>query len=419
MKIKEFIQKIASDGLARNSAIVFVGSMSANVLSYLYHLVMGRLLGPAGYGELSSLLSVLYIFAVPLVVAQTVLVKFVSGFKAHGEVGQAKSLFIKATKLFAVLGIAGVPILMVAAPWAMSFLHLSDTRLFTLLYILLVVSLLTVATGSMVAGYQKFIWVSVMGAVAILTKLIVSVPLAAWHVPGVMLAAVIASVIVYALYFMPLRFLLSVPAVPLRLKKRDAFRFAVPTLLTLLGITSIYSTDIILVRHFFSAHEAGLYAALAILGKIIFYASSAVPIVLFPIASERVALGVKTKKLILSGVAIVGGISAAITVLYFLFPKIIVSLLFGNAYGDAGAMLGLFGIFLGLFSIAYIITTACLAVGKMRIWLIAVILGLIQIIGIAVFHGTISDVIYINIGVCLLYVIAAGGYYLLDSHEKI
>jgi O-antigen/teichoic acid export membrane protein len=412
-------RKLTQNPLARNSAIVFAGSMAANVLAYVYHLIMGRLLGPAGYGELSSLFSLLYIFGVPLLVAQTVLVKFVSGFKAHGEVGQAKSLFIKATKLFAIVSVAGFPVVLVIAPWVTSYLHLSSTILFILVYILLVVSLFTVGAGSMLTGYQKFIWVSVLGALALLVKIIISVPFAAWRVPGVMIAAVIASIIIYAVYFIPLRSVLSVTRVPTAIKWRDAFGFAIPTLLTQLGITSLYSADIILVRHFFDAKSAGLYAALAILGKIIFYASGAVPVVLFPIASERTALGSKTKKLVLSAIGAVLAISAGITMLYFLFPDFIVNLLFGNAYQGAVTMLGQFGIFLGLFSVANIITYASLAVGKTRIWLVAAVAALIQIAGITMFHDTISGVISINIAVCLLYVIFAGGYYLVNIHEKV
>jgi O-antigen/teichoic acid export membrane protein len=158
-----------------------------------------------------------------------------------------------------------------------------------------------------------------------------------------------------------------------------------------------------------------LYAALAILGKIIFYASAAVPVVLFPIASERVATGNQTKKLIVTAIGIVAAISAAITLCYFLFPNFIVSMLFGNAYTGAGAMLGLFGIFLGLFSIGNILATSCLAVGKLSIWLFALGAAVIQIIGITMFHASISGVIYINIGVCLLYDITAGVYYFAGS----
>ena len=40
----------------RNSAIVFAISMLANVVTYLYQIVMGNLLSPADYGTINTLL---------------------------------------------------------------------------------------------------------------------------------------------------------------------------------------------------------------------------------------------------------------------------------------------------------------------------------------------------------------------------
>lgn len=409
--MKAFIRKITSNKLAFNSAIVFAGSMTANVGSYVYHLLMGRWLGPAGYGEFSSLLSLLYIFTVPLLVGQTVLVKFISGFKAHGEVGQAKTLFVGVTKLFVIVSLMGIPIILVAAPWITSFLHLSSVTLFVMVYILFVISLLTTVTASMVQGYQRFIWFSVLTAGIILSKVILTIPLLRWGLLGAFVAAIIASAVMYLLYFLPLRFILRVKQKPTKLTRQDALGFAVPTLFTLLGITSMFSTDIILVRHFFAAGEAGLYAALAILGKIIFYASSAITFVLFPVLSERTAKGEGTKKLVFSAVGAVAGISSLLTLLYFLFPDLIVRLLFGNAYAGAGIMLGMFGVFIALFSIGNIISSVCLATEKTGVWIVPALCAIVQIIAIAMFHGSIGAILLLNIAIGTVFALGTMGYY--------
>ncbi len=410
-----FRKLISTDSLARNSAIVFAGSMCANALSYLYHLIMGRLLGPEGYGELSSLISVLYIFTVPLLVAQTVLVKFISGYKARGEIGSAKSLFLQATKLFAVVSVAVFPIVLLAAPWAASFLHLSNPYALILLYLLLVFSLLSVATAGLLTGYQKFLWVGLMGVIAILVKLMISIPLAAGGVYGVLIAAVIASAVTYGIYFIPLRFIFSVKRAPTKLTRRETFGYAVPTLLTHLGITSLYSTDIILIRHYMNSTDAGLYAAVAILGKIIFYASSAVPMVLFPVASEPTAAGGSTRKLVLSAATAVGAVSVSLALLYSFFPNLIIGLLFGNAYQGASAVLGQFGLFIALFSVGNILAMASLAVGKTGIWFVPIFAGVCQIIGITLFHVTIAQIININIAVAAFFAIGAAAYYVYEK----
>ncbi len=408
-----------SNSLARNSAIVFAGSMTSNVLAYVYHLCIGRLLGPSGYGEFSSLLSLFYIFSVPLLVAQTVLVKFISGLKAQNALGETKYLFWRITKLFAIISFIGLPIVFVSAPWIQSFLHLSSSGLFMLLYLALVISLLVIVPSSILQGYQRFLWVSVFTVGTVAARILFGVPMTVWGVYGVTLAAVFAGVIIYVLYFYPLRFILTVESKTTAIRKREAFTYAIPTLLTLLGITSLYSTDIILVRHFLSATEAGSYAALAILGKVIYYASSAVALVLFPVLSERTAIGATTKKITVASIAGVGAISIGITILYFLFPDFIVGLLFGKAYVSAGTFLGLFGIFLSLFSIGNIMAMACLALGHTGVWFIPLVCAILQIVGITFWHSNIGAVISLNISICAVFVLGTVAYYLKVTYEKI
>jgi O-antigen/teichoic acid export membrane protein len=323
------------------------------------------------------------------------------------------------TKLLAVISLIGLPVILVAAPWITSFLHLSSLVLFILVYLIFVISLLSIAPVSMLQGYQRFVWISVFGVAAVAIKILLSVPMTRWGVYGVLLAAALAAAFTYVLYYFPLRFVLTAKSEKSRLSKRDAFRFALPTLLIQLGVTSLYTTDIILVRHFFPSPEAGLYAAIAILGKVIFYASSSVSLVLFPVLSERTASGAATKRLTASAIGGVAAISAGITILYFLFPHLIVGLLFGNAYAGAGSFLGSFGIFLALYSIGGIIVTACLALGRTGIWFVPVICAILQIAGITVWHGNIATVISLNIGICTLYVLGSAAYYLKGSYAKI
>jgi O-antigen/teichoic acid export membrane protein len=419
MNIKRIIGKLKTQSLARDSAIVFAGSMVSNVGSYVYHLLMGRMLGPSGYGELSSLFSILYIFTVPLLVGQTVLVKFISGFKATGDHGQAKTLLYSVTQKALIVCFIGFPLIYMVSPWITGFLHLPSTTLFLLIYILFVISLLSIIVTSMLQGYQKFIWFSLLTSGVIIFKVILSVPFIRFGITGVLFAAIISAGIIYGLYSIPLSFIFKIKPKTMTLTKKEAFRFAVPTLFTLLGITSLYSTDIILVRHYFSPKEAGLYAALAILGKIIFYASSSVALVLFPVLSERSAKGIKSQKLILSAIGAVAAVSVILTGVYFLFPEFIIGMLFGKQYTGAGALLGLFGIFIAFFSVGNIILNACLGIGKTGIWIVPSVCAILQIITILLLHDSIHTILLINIGISLLLMIGSLGYYFVNVYEKV
>jgi len=275
--------------------------------------------------------------------------------------------------------------------------------------------MLTVIMASVLQGYQKFVWVSVLGAGAILIKLFFSIPAVEFHVVGVLIAILISGVIAYVLNFIPLGFMFKAKALPMKLTKREAITFAVPTLLVTLGMTSIYSTDMILVRHYFSALDAGVYASLAVMGKIVFYATSVLGAVFYPVLSERHAKGENTSAIIRIGLFAVTVISSGITLLYFLFPNFIIKMLFGSSYLGGAPYLGIFGIFLVLYSIGNMFTTTFLATGKTKMWIVPVVCALLQIIGISVFHQSILTVIYIDIAISVLLVVGLGGYYL---HNK-
>jgi len=419
MNIRNALKRISSHSLAKNSVIVMAGSMGANVGSYLYHLVMGRLLGPIGYGELSSLLSIFYIFTVPLNVGAIVLVKFISSMKAQSQLGQVQTLIVKVTKVCLIGCIAALPVIIIASPFISTFLHIESTILFILVYIIFVLSLLIVIASSALQGYQKFLWVSIFGAGSVMLKLLVSIPAIHFGVYGVLLATIGSTLVVYLLYFLPLRFIFQVKSSTLTVTAREAIRYAVPSLLIILGMTSLYSADMILVRHFFSAHEAGLYASLTVLGKIIFYASSAVSIVIFPVLSERTAKGEKGTKLIFIGLGTVTAVSAGITLFYFAFPEFIIRTFFGSSYIQGAPLLGLFGIFLVLYSIGNMFTTIFMALGKLTVWYVPVLCALVQIIGINVYHDSVTSVIWVNIITSLVLVLSLLGYYMKRIYEKV
>lgn len=417
--MKKLISKFGENPLAKSGMIVFFGTLITNALAYLYHLLMGRLLGPTGYGELSSLFSLLYIINVPILVGQTVLIKFVSSYKAKDEIGKTKSLLVIVTKYFMLGSLLLLPVALFSSPFITGFLHLKSNDLFVLVYGMVVFSLLGIAMASVLQGYQMFVWSSILSVFSMIFRVAISVPMAGLGVSGVMWAALISSILVYIVYFYPLKFLLPVASKPIEMKFSEALKYTVPTFITLLGITSIYSTDIMLVRHYFNASEAGLYAALAVLGKIIFYASSAVTTVLFPIIAEKTASGKKMQSEIGIAIGIVSAISLVLCLLFFIFPEFIVSALFGNAYSQASGLLGLFGIFLAVFSIGNSLAMTCLAAGKTKVWIFAAVASIVQILGIVYSHDHISTVIWLNIAVSVIFAAGSGIYLYRSMYEKI
>lgn len=69
----------------RNSAIVFAISMLANVVTYLYQIVMGNLLSPADYGTINTLLSLSIVIGVPSGIISTLVATYTAKYQAVGK----------------------------------------------------------------------------------------------------------------------------------------------------------------------------------------------------------------------------------------------------------------------------------------------------------------------------------------------
>jgi O-antigen/teichoic acid export membrane protein len=417
-KLVQHIGKVVTHPLLMGSAIVFAGSVAANIGAYLYHLFLGRAMGPKGYGEFSSLNSLIYLLMVGTIVLQTVLTRYFSACKARGESGRAHDLFVRVnSKLLVVLGI-GFAVSLVAAYPVSIYLHLSSWVSVPLVYIVFAMSALVASTASYSSGYQKFVWVAGVGALAVFLRLALVVPVAHMGVDAVLASYCLAAMIAYGVSFIPVRPVLSVRRERFDTTFKGTVRASIHTFLILLVMTSLYSTDIVLVRHFFPGEQAGWYAALAVLGKIIFYASSAVGQVVLPVVSERAAKNDGSVKIVAAAVGLVAAVSLAGLAVYALFPGMIVHLLFGKSYDPVIGLLVPFGTFMVVYSLANIVVTALLALGKTTVWPAFVVIAVGQILGISLYHPTLSGVIWLNIGLTSVLFAVAVASYLTAGRDK-
>ena len=91
-------KKIFSDELFKGSFILLIMLNIFNILNYVFHFVMGRLLGPEDYGVLVVLISFTYLFSTPSEAIQGVITKYTSKFNSKGELGKIKYMFFKGLK---------------------------------------------------------------------------------------------------------------------------------------------------------------------------------------------------------------------------------------------------------------------------------------------------------------------------------
>ena len=417
---KNHFQKLIKNQLIAGSAILFAGSMLASFGNYLYHLLMGRMLGPVDYGVLASLISLTYLFGIPIGTLSLVTVKYVSALRGEKKFETISYLYSWLNKKLVIFGLVGFLLLVITSPLIASFLHFdSILPLLLLIASSLIAVYLSVNTAT-IQGFLRFGWMSVLGIIQAILKVGIAVLLVfiGLKVLGAVTSILFGSLVGLVLTRLLVRRLLSKKEKKEKIDIQEISKYAIPVFFSSLAFTSLYTSDIVLARHFLSAQEAGFYAALAVLGKIIFFASGPIIMVMFPMVSERHANGKKYANLFKLSFGLVLFICLGVSVVYFLFPGLMVKILFGSQYLPAAPYLVLFAIFLSLYSLASLLVNFYLSIKKVKIVILPVIAAVVQIILIVIFHQNLSQIIWVSISVLFLLLVSLLIYYLYSYGES-
>ncbi len=395
------IKQVALGNLVvQGSIVVFIGSSIANLAAYLFHLMMGRMLGPIEYGTLASLISLLSFLNIPIAVLGIILVKFVSR-----EINQpAKvSLFIgEIIKKSLVFGLLGMVIFLLAYSPLKGLIKVNSFFPFLAVGLAFYLGIFMVITSSTLQGTMEFFSLSFLTAFASLMKLLIAFGLV-WLGFGVngAISALVWSVLLTAI----LGYFLTTRKVFIDYKRqiniRDYFEkideYALTIFLSNLALTSFFTVDVILARYFLPPLAAGGYAALSVLGKVIFLASSSVVAVMFPLVSSWQAEGRNYVKILNLSFFLVSIISIAISLAYFLFPRLIIEVPFGEKYLQFAPNLGLFAIFISLYSLCSLLINFFLSISYLQAIFLPVLATLLQVILVCFYHQNISQIVNVNI----------------------
>lgn len=406
--LKSLFQRFFKSRLIVGSFIVAVGTVVGGMGNYVYHLLMGRMLGPSDYGILVSLISLSYLLSIPLGTLNLVIVKFVSTLKGKKDFGSIGTLFKLGIKKILPFSFLVFLIFLLLSPLITSFLHLPSSLLFIVVLVAFFISIFSTINQSFLQGLLRFGYISLSGVLGIGLKLITAFLLVFWgfKIYGALFGFLLGVIFGYLFTFFPLRFLFRERPRELNFKSREIFSFALPVFFSTLAFTSLYTSDVILVRHFFPGQQVGFYGALSTLGKIVYFLASPIIAVMFPLISERHANGKDYKRLLFASLGLVGLICLIMTGTYFLFPSFVVKLFFGKTYLPIAFYLGIFGIFLSFYSLSFLLVNFYLSIQKTKVVILPIIAAASQIIFIWFFHNNFSQIIWISLIITSLLLIS-------------
>lgn len=375
------------------SVIMLIGSALVSILNFAYNVAVARMLGPAGFGHAAVAVTLLMFVSAVTLSFQLVGAKLVARSESVAEKAAVyQQLMKRAWKLGAVIGIS----LAVASGPLTAYLHLPSAWM---ILALAAGFMFYVPVGARRGGMQgmcSFKRFSASYVFEALIKFFAAVLLVDLGFGAMGAIVAIAASLVFA-YFIPgvPSELGSEPAPDVIVSSREARQ----AIVYFAGQVLICNTDILLIKHFFSPERAGLFAAIALVGRVVYFASWMVVSAMFPISAgakeEHSRKGLLAVP-ILFVVMLTGGF---VTLLTF-FPDFVLHLVFGRMFASGaqlGSLLALYAANAGIYSLSVVLIAYEMSrrIANTAWWQLAFsgfIVG-----GIYLFHSTLHEVITVEL----------------------
>jgi hypothetical protein len=173
------------------------------------------------------------------------------------------------------------------------------------------------------------------------------------------------------------------------------------------GQVVINNFDIVLVKHFFPAEEAGLYAAVALVGRLVYMCAWSVASSLFPLSAGTRSEDREGRGLLLTSLLLVLLLLLFVIVTLWVLPDVLWNALFGaqfalTRYGSISSLLMLYAITTGVYSLSAVIIVYEMSrkIGNTG-WIQLAFSGAI-ILGIYALHGSLHQVILVQLALMLV-----------------
>lgn len=389
-----FVRYVRSNQLLRHNAIFLVGSAAVGALNYLYNPILGRMLEPGVFGEVQTLVSLFLQIGVFLAVLSLVIVNIVANYEA----GSSRDRFVfEFEKLALLVSFVLLVVVILFGKQLQAVLNFDSPWPFAALALAVVASVPFYIRGAFLRGHQQFGLVSSgnivnAGAKLIFSALLVVAGLGTMGAIGGVVAAQVSACMLVAWWAF---------RAGLRSQGKARFfgwpdfallapelRYGGVVLAASLAITLQYSVDILVVKHFFDAHTAGLYAGVAAVARILFFLTASISQVLI----SKIKLGEQNSKsnesVLNKSLLMLLAISLPVLLVTVLFPTQVIGLLMGGEYTAMSGLLPMLSISVCIVAVINLLAAYYLALRRYGIALLTVVGAVFTYLFILLHHSS-------------------------------
>ncbi len=396
-----FIPKSYLHFVFSNKGVLIGFMVLGNVFNFIFNAFLGRVLS---FAELN-----LVVFMSTLWFITTI---FVSGFGsttnhrvsyllANKGKGAMWAFFLKNIKDVSLVVIAVAIAWILAAPLLAHFFQVQDAFVIVLFTPAIIAGLFSYAFQGFLKGSLRFFWAAVVLLSEAASKLLYAIVLTYAGFPELAYLSIPLSLMTAALFgFLVIwNMRASVPQSEIRERLTEKeitqfpFKFFFSSMATSVSTIIFLSVDVLLVKHFFGPVEAGQYALLSLVGKMVFFLGSLPTVFMVTFVSRNDGLKKSSKGVLTAIFLAVLALTGLAFLVFGLFGFLTAPVLFGLKAVAIVQWLPLYTLSIALFTLGNVIVVYHLAKRHYAFSLAAFLLALSMVAGLWLDHDEFSDVV--------------------------
>lgn len=385
--------------------------------NYIYNLLLGRILGPTAFADAAILITLLLVLSFLGMTFQIVTSKYAVLFEA-----EKRAVFIKLiTRIALLFGILIGTLIIVFNKKLQLVFHTETSQMFLIFGFGIPLYFLISINRGLYQGSNGLHKMAITYQTEMFSRLVITI-LTVLLLPNIRTSIAVALGILISFVFGLFPFQKNIFDNAKNLKheiidNKSIFTFFALTAFYELTQIIINNSDILLVKHYFSNHEAGLYSSLALIGRVVYFVAWMFVMLLLPKVIQLKKEGKNTQPILMQYVLYIALLSTVIVAGTYLFPETIVHLMFGDKYITIAPLLWKYALATSVFAIANIFAYYFLSIDKFFPVVVSAILGLTQIVLIILFHNTLEQVVEMQI-IAMLFLLVFQLCYFIYQNKK-
>ena len=376
--------------------LFMISVLIVNGGNYLYNLFLGRYLGPEKFADAAILITFLLVLSFVAMTFQLVTAKFSVELEGESFANFLNRILQKGLITSILLGLT----IIVFAANLQTFFKTSTSSMFVVFGLGVPFYFLMSINRGYFQGKKLLNALSLTYQSEMLTRLLVTFAFLFLFDLDTSIIIALGILISFILGLFPLeikRFSLFKNYALESTYKKQVKNFFIITAFYELTQIIINNSDILLVKHYFSTEDAGLYASLALIGRVVYFIAWMFVMLLLPTVIQLKKEGKSTLPVLLKYLLYIAGIATTIIVGCYFFPTQVINILFGDAYLSMAPLLWKYALATGIFALSNIFAYYYLSLENYVPVVISGLFGMLQVGLIVFYHNSLSMVVHVQI----------------------